>query len=297
VSYRAGMVAVVGRASVGKSTLVNCAVGEKVSIVSPVPQTTRTVVRAILSEARGQIAWLDTPGVHKAAHELGRHMNRTARRAVEGTDAVLLVLDATTSLRDEDLGWVTVLARGGIPWLVAANKSDVAPGGAAALDAAIRELVAGRPAPPAAFLALSAHTGAGVAALISRLFELMPEGPALFPEDIVTDFPRRLCIADVVREKLFARLRGEVPHSLAVDVENLREEGRSWRVDAQVYVQRASQRGIVLGKGGRVLKEAQQEAERELRGMFDRDVRLRLWVKVKPDWTRNPLTLRRLGYA
>ncbi|MBP7828939.1 MAG: GTPase Era [Kiritimatiellae bacterium] len=286
----AALVAVVGRANAGKSTLVNALVGEKVSIVSPVAQTTRTRVRAILTEPRGQLVFLDTPGVHKATYDLGKVMNRAARASVEGADIVLLVLDASRPLREEDLGWIKRLGRGETPVVVALNQADRgaahAPDGGSAWEK-----------PPAAQVAVSGLTGQGTGELLAALFRLAPAGPPLFPDNVVTDYPRKLIIADTVREKYFQVLKEELPHALAVEVESLEEGPDGWVAEGTVFVQKSSQKGIVLGAKGRLLKRVQAAAEKELAEIYGHPVTLYLWVKVDPNWSRNFWMLRRLGYV
>lgn len=296
---RCGIVAIVGRANAGKSTLMNRLLDEKVSIVSPVPQTTRNMVRGILTEPRGQLVFLDTPGVHKATHDLGHLMNRTARHSVKGCDIALLVCDGSSAPREEDDGWMRKLRKGEEEWLLALNKADTGAPHAADYDAIEAAAAADDPAGrgPALRLRVSAMTGAGVPELVSALFERVPEGPLLFPEDILTDFPRNLAIADVVRECLFARLHDEIPHAVAVRVDKFTERGDEWLVDAFVYVNKPSQKPIVLGRRGELLKEVTAEAEKQLSGMYERRVRLFLWVKVEPGWAKNFWLLKQMGYA
>ncbi len=295
---RAGVVAIVGRTNVGKSTLANHLLGEKVSIVSDTVQTTRNLIRAILTEPRGQLVFLDTPGVHKALGELGRNLNKMARSAVQGTDAVLLVLDASTPPELEDDGWFRRLAREEVPCIFALNKCDRAGDRSADYRALWEEIRAEKEgAPSPLWCTVSALRGDGMAALLDTLFAAVPEGPPLFPEDILTDYPRKLNIADVIREKLFLRLRDELPHAIAVWVEEIDEQESRWVVDASIYVERHSQKGIVIGEKGRLLKGAREQAEKELHGMYGVRFKLNLWVKVEKDWRKNFWILRKLGYA
>ncbi len=295
---RSGLVAVVGRANVGKSSLVNTLLGEKVSIVSPVAQTTRNLIRGILTEPRGQLVFLDTPGVHRARGSLGKIMNRTARSSVEGTDAVLLVVDASRPPAPEDRGWMTRLAREATPLIVALNKSDLPDAHADAYRAAWAEASAEAERAAPAWLPTSAATGAGLDRLLDTLFATVPEGPFWFPEDILSDYPRKLAIADVVREKLFGRLREDLPHAVAVWIDTLDEaEDGSWSVHGTVYVRKASQKGIVVGLKGRLLRAVCRAASRDLSEQFDRKVEVKLWVKVQPKWDENYWLLRQLGYV
>lgn len=296
---RAGLVAVVGRANVGKSTLLNAIFEEKVSIVSPVAQTTRNVVRAILTEPRGQLVFLDTPGVHKASYDLGRVMNRLARTAVEGVDAVLLLLDASERPREEDEGWMSRLLRDEQPpCVVVLNKSDLGGRHADAYRARWDALAKEKGSAKAVeWLRVSALSGDGIPALLERLFQLVPEGPHLFPDDILTDFPRKLAIGDVVREKFYARLRDELPHAIAVEIENVEERDGGWFARGTVLVEKPSQKAIVIGEKARLLKAVRKAAEKELAGMYGHPVALELWVKVVEKWTHNHFILKRLGYV
>ncbi len=296
-----GMVALVGRANVGKSSLLNRMLGEKVSAVSPVAQTTRRALRGIRNEPRGQIVLLDTPGVHRARSDLGRHMNRAARAAVEGVDAVALVFDRSRPPEAEDEGWIRRLLRAedDAPGVVAVlNKCDLPGNRADAYRRAWEEAAAGRPAPPpVAWIEVSAVTGEGVDRLLDALFARLPVGPPLFPEDILTDYPRRLAVADVIREKLYGRLDDELPHRAAVEVDAFEETGEGWNVGAAVFVERPSQKGIVIGHKGRRLRAVRRAAEAELLAQLGHPVKIALRVKVEPHWTRNYWFLKRLGYV
>ncbi len=290
---RAGMVAVIGRANVGKSSLINAILGEKVSIVSPVAQTTRTIVRGILTEPRGQLVLVDTPGMHKAQGDLGRVMNQTARSAVEGTDVAMLVLDASVEPRQEDVGWMKRLSDAIVPVVGVLNKKDLGNIHIDAYKAAWARFGAKEPL----WFSISAMVGEGVPELTNQLFTMLPEGPLLFPADIVSDYPRRLTIADVVREKLFHELRDELPHAVAVWVEDVKEEEDGWKVDVVIYVNKSSQKGIVIGEKGRLLRKIRRSSEAELKAMYDRPIEVRPWVKVEPNWNRNFWLLKKFGYV
>lgn len=307
---RAGLIAIVGRANVGKSSLINAVLEEKVSIVSPVAQTTRNVVRGILTEPRGQLVFLDTPGVHKSVNDLGKMMNRMARASVEGCDAVLFVLDASQPPRDEDRGWMTRLQREPLPLIIVLNKADLGAGHAADLralwDSVARERYVpegeAAPAEPVArpepiWMETAALTGAGIPELVSKLFALAPVGPYLFPADVLTDYPRKLAIADVIREKLYGSLREELPHAVAVWVEKFDDSGEVWKVHAVIYVTKPSQKGIVIGTKGRVLRKVKRSSEGELETMYGRPVQVELWVKIEKDWNKNFWMLKKFGYT
>jgi GTP-binding protein Era len=295
---KAGIIAIVGRTNVGKSTLANHLLGEKVSIVSDTVQTTRNLIRAILTEPRGQIVFLDTPGVHKAEGELGKNLNKAARAAVQGVDAILLVIDGSSKPELEDDGWFRRMSREEVPCIVAVNKNDRQSDHSRAyreLWEEIREEKQSSVEPR--WASVSALNGDGMGDLLGTLFECIPEGPPLFPDDILTDYPRKLNIADVIREKLFHRLHQELPHAVAVWVEHIDEQEKKWTVDASIFVERHSQKGIVIGEKGRVLKAARQEAEKELYEMYGVRFKLNLWVKVEKNWRKNFWMLKKFGYA
>lgn len=291
---RCAIVAMVGRANVGKSTLINRILGEKVSIVSPVAQTTRNKIRGVLTEPRGQLVFYDTPGVHKAQSDLGKLMNRIARSSVGGCDIAMLVLDGAQPLRDEDTGWIKRLSRSEMPVLVVVNKSDLGTRHEGELKACWD--AAAESKQPLAWLQTSAREGHGVDKLLEILFQNALPGPQLFPEELLTDFPRKLAISDVIREKLNCELRDELPHAIAVFVKTFEEQADTWRIVADIYVNRSSQKGIVIGEKGRLLRRVKRQAVQDIEKMFDKKIDLDLWVKVQKDWTRNFWILRQLGY-
>lgn len=294
----AGVTAVVGRTNVGKSTLLNALLGEKVSIVNDTVQTTRNVIRAILTEERGQIVFLDTPGVHRAEGELGKNLNKMARSSVSGSDAVLLVLDASSKPWQEDEGWMRRLIKEETPCVILLNKTDVSTTFTDSYRALWQEISTEKESSlQPVWIEGSALKGDGLLPLAKALFNLMPEGPPLFPEEILTDYPRKLNMADVIREKYFERLHDELPHCLAVWVETINELPGKWVVEADVYVERHSQKGIVIGEKGRLLKSVQYQAGKELAEMYGVQVTVKLWVKVEKAWRKNFWMLRKLGYA
>lgn len=301
VLRKAAMVGVVGRTNAGKSTVVNQMVGEKVSIVSPVEQTTRNTIRGIVEDPRGQLVLLDTPGLHKAVGPLGKLLNGMARATSAGVDVLLVVFDAAHEPQLEDEGWMRRVAKERPEKVVfALNKCDRSP----FYETMFRDLwstvahgtTGVSPVEPRWVTCCGIRKG-GCDALMDALFELAEPGPALFPEDVVTDYPRKLAIADVVREKLIQRLRDEVPHEVGVAVKDIYEDARrGWDVAATIYVNRPSQKGIVIGPRGSLLKAVRLSAEPELSDMFGVKVRLELWVKVEPNWMKNGRLLAEMGY-
>ncbi len=297
---RAAMVAVVGRTNSGKSTLVNRLVGEKVSIVSGMEQTTRNRIRAILTEPRGQLVFLDTPGAHKAENELGALMNKMARGAGQGADALAVVFDGAAPVRLEDEGWMARAAFSEAPAFFVLNKADAAGFDPAPFRAAWARLCAEKGvAREIPWLEVSAETGAGCEALVGRLFALAPACAALpFPEDIVSDFPRKLAIADIIREKLIRRLFQEVPHQLGVRVERIDERpDGSWEIFATLLVNRPSQKGMVIGNKGRTLRAMRRAAEPEIAEAYGLPgCKILPFVRVEPNWFKNHFILKELGY-
>ncbi len=309
---KAAMVGVVGRTNAGKSTIVNQMVGEKVSIVSPVEQTTRNTIRGIVEDPRGQLVLLDTPGLHKAVGPLGKLLNGMARASSAGVDILLVVFDAAHEPQLEDEGWMCRVARERPEKVVfALNKCDRSPFYETMFRDLWKKVASATPNPeprttnpeprttnhePRWVTCCGIRKG-GCDALMDALFELAEPGPALFPEDVVTDYPRKLAIADVVREKLLQRLRDEVPHEVGVAVKDLYEDRKcGWDVAVTIYVNRPSQKGIVIGPRGSLLKAVRQSAEPELSDMFGVKVRLELWVKVEPNWMKNGRLLAEMGY-
>ena len=297
-AQKSAVVGVVGRTNAGKSTLVNALVGEKVSIVSPVEQTTRNTIRGIVADPRGQLVLLDTPGLHKAVGELGRLLNRMARRSAAGVDIACVVFDAAESPQMEDVGWMQRVARerpGKVVFVL--NKADRSPFYETMFRDAWAEASEGDPdAVQPVWVKSVATADGGADAVLDALFGLAEPGEKLFDDDIVTDYPRRLAIADVIREKYLARMHQEVPHEMGVLVKEIRDEGSRWKVGAEVLVNRQSQKPIVIGRGAGTVKYVRKCAERELSDVFGVKVALELWVRVEPDWMKNKRLLAEMGY-
>ncbi len=304
--HRSGFVAVIGRPNVGKSTLLNRLLGQKIAITSPKPQTTRDQLLGILTQDDAQILFLDTPGIHRPQHKLGQHMVEVAEESMDDADVLLWLVEAGVPPTDEEMviaGMVRDLARRSkqqpTPLVLGLNKMD-----AVRDDPA--EVIARRRAEYAAVLGelsfdvlpVSALTGAGVAELVARLRELLPRGPRYYPEDQVTDLQTRFIVAELIREQALHLLQQEVPHSLAVVVDEFtaRDDGMTY-IAAVIYVERESHKGIVLGQGGRMIKRIGQNARPQIEELVGTKVYLELWVKVWEKWRRKEAMLRRLGYA
>ena len=290
---RAGFVALAGRPNVGKSTLANAVVGEKVAIVSDKPQTTRRDVRAVLNGEDFQVVFTDTPGFHKPRTLLGSRLNDLVGEATQGVDAVVMVVDAHAGVGSGDAFVFERQLRGfDGPKVCAVNKLDLlrnhdeVPQLAAAADLGAWDEV----------VPVSAKTGRGVGVLRDLLLERLPEGPAYYPIDALTDQPLEVRLAEIVREKALAVTRQEVPHSIAVVVEELEVSDSMATVHASLIVERESQKGIVIGKGAETLKKVGSRAREEMELVLGQKVFLDLRVKVLKEWQRDPKALQRLGF-
>jgi len=288
----AGFVSVVGRPNVGKSTLVNALVGDKVAITSPRPQTTRNTIRGVATNGETQVVLVDTPGLHKPRNALGERLNTLVYGSISEADAALFVLDAEQPIGPGDRLIAERLARSQAPVVVAVNKTDRASQGEI-----LGQLSRAGEWGFHAFVPISALRGDGIEALRGELVPLMPEGPFFFPPDMSSDQPDRLLAAERIREKYLARLREELPHSLAVVVDDIEErDNGSLYIAASVYVERASQKGMVIGKGGELIKAVGSETRTELELLFGVPIFLDLRAKVERDWQRKDETLDRLGF-
>jgi GTPase len=296
LAKRAGFVAVVGKPNVGKSTLINALLGQKVTAVSPKPQTTRRNQLGILTMPEVQIIFTDTPGLHEPRNKLGKWMNEEAMFALKDSDVVLFIVDAseTPTVEDKRLAEAISAAKGKHPVLLALNKIDKLSG--SLLEARRSEY--GALQLDAKMIELSALTGTGVQGLLKELIGFMPEGDFFYPEDQVTDFFERQIAADLIREAALENLRDEVPHGIAVRIDQFTERGDSGAlIEATIFVERDSHKGIVIGQGGAMIKTIGKAARREIEAMSGRKVFLDLRVKVEKDWRDEEKALKRFGYA
>jgi GTP-binding protein Era len=301
--FRSGFVSLVGRPNVGKSTLVNQLVGTKVAIVSDRPQTTRTQIRGVRTTATSQLVLLDTPGIHRPRTLLGERTNQRARSTLAEVDVVCMLVEATARIGPGDRFIAGLLAEVDTPKILVVNKVDITE----------HQMVGERLASAAAelgdfdaYVPLSGLTGEGVDALVGELEARMPEGPEYYPGGVVTDQPETFLVAELVREKLLQVAREELPHSITVMAEEEipeDDQGREiepaddiLRYRVRILVERDSQKGMVIGKGGAVLKEAGSQARRELEALFGARVHLATQVKVEKDWQRRSHALDRLGF-
>jgi GTP-binding protein Era len=290
---RAGTVAVVGRPNVGKSTLVNALVGAKVSIVAPRAQTTRHRLLGIATFPEGQLLLVDTPGIHgKQPKAMNRYMNRVARGAVEGVDAAVLVVEAGRWQDDDTLAY-DALKESGVPVLLVINKVDKV-ADKTKLFPFIAEVTQGREF--AAVHPLSALKNKGTAALVKDLLALVPESAPHYPEDEITDRSQRFLAGELVREQMMLRLGEEVPYSATVEIEKFEEDGALLRIAAVIWVERDSQKAIVIGKGGERLKAISTGARVGMEKLFGGKVFLQTWVRVREGWSDDEAALGRFGY-
>jgi GTPase len=293
---RSGFVALLGRPNVGKSTLLNRIIGARVAIVTAKPQTTRDRIAGIFTDSRGQIIFLDSPGIHRPKRALNQYMVHTAERIAGEADVVVhIVDDRPTGTGEEERLVRGVLERVSVPRLLVVNKVDRT--GEIAADSRRRELME-EGLYSRGFL-ISATKGLGVEEFLVHLFGILPEGPDYYPEDELTDLPMRFIAKEILREKLFAFLSDELPYSVAVSIEEYREipEKNLTRIRAEIYVERESQKGMVIGRGGKMLRAIGTAARQELEKETGEQVYLDLFVKVGKDWSRKETMLRRLGYG
>jgi GTP-binding protein Era len=293
-SFRAGTVAVIGRPNTGKSTLVNKLVGTKVNIVSPKAQTTRHRLLGIATFPDGQLLLVDTPGIHgRQGKAMNRYMNRTARGAVEGVDAVVLVVEAGRWQDDDALAYAAI-KDAGVPVVLVINKVDkfAEKGKLLPFIATVSE---GRDF--AAVHPLSALKGKGTDALVRTLVGLMPESEPMYGEDEITDRSERFLAGELVREQLMLRLGEELPYSTTVEIEKFEEDGNLLRIAAVIWVEREGQKPIVIGKGGERLKAISTGARVGMEKLFDRKVFLETWCNVREGWSDDEAALRRFGYS
>lgn len=292
--FKSGLVAIVGPPNVGKSTLLNSLLGEKISIVSPKAQTTRNRISGILNGADYQIVLLDTPGLHEAWTPLNKEMVKIAVETLKEVDAILFMRDASTPLPPERHDSTEFLEKEGPPAILLLNKIDlVIREKLLPLIARYAELY-----PFRAVVPLSARTGDGIERIIEELLPLLPEGPALYPADIPTDATERFIVAEMIREKVFLFTGQEVPYSTAVMIDSFKEDADRGMVtiDATIFVEKASQKGILIGKGGATLKKIGQAARHDIEALLGQRVMLKLWVKVRKNWSRDPRFLQELGF-
>ena len=290
---RCGYVAIVGRPNVGKSTLLNYLLGQKISITSRKPQTTRHRVLGIKTEGNHQIIFVDTPGLHRAEERaINRYMNRAASSTLRDVDVVLFVVDRTAWTEEDDMVLDRVV-QSGLPTLLVVNKVDLLQDKAVLLP---RLQALAEKAPFAAIVPVSALRRQNLADLEQEILRLLPESDHFFPEEQITDRSQRFLAAEIVREKIMRQLGDELPYAATVEIEAFSREGDLLHISAVIFVERKGQKKILIGEGGSRLRSIGSEARRDMEALFDSRVMLRLWVKVKSGWSDDERALRSLGY-
>ena len=289
--YHSGFVTIVGRPNVGKSSLMNRMIGEKIAIVSSRPQTTRNRIMGVLSGKDYQIVFLDTPGIHDPRTKLGDYMMHSVKEAMDGMDAVLVILDVT-HITDNDLAIASRMKEKKVPAVLALNKIDlvspeeVLKATAKAAETGYEEIIP-----------VSAKTGNGVEDLITSLEKHLPAGPQYFPDDMITDQPERILCAEIIREKALRHLRDEVPHGIGVEIIKIESlSDHLTEINATIYCERDAHKGIIIGRHGSMLQTIGTESRADIEKLLDTHVNLKLWVKIRPDWRNNASDLKNLGY-
>ena len=292
-AHKSGFAAVIGRPNVGKSTLINALIGQKIAIMSDKPQTTRSRILCILTEEDAQVIFLDTPGVHKPKHKLGDYMAKATEGAFHGVDVVVFVVDVTEKMGAGEQYILKQLANVRVPVLLAVNKVDCIP---REQSLPIIESYA-KVYDFAGIVPISAREGENLDGLLAEIKKHLPEGPQYYPADMVTDQPERLIVAELVREKVLALTRDEIPHAVAVDIEEMttRQKGDVY-IRAVIYVERESQKGIVIGAKGALLRTIGAQARADVETLLGAKVYLDLWVKTRKDWRNRATALREFGF-
>jgi GTPase len=287
-------VGIIGRPNVGKSTLMNQLIGQKVAITSPTAQTTRNRLRGILTTPEAQIIFVDTPGIHKPHHQLGTVLVKNALTAIRSVDVILLVVDGSQPMGGGDRYIAELLSSITVPVILGVNKADLQPPDQTPeLDQTYSKLAVPHHWPLVKFSALD---GAGMEPLQQVLVERLDLGPYYYPPDLVTDQPERFIMGELIREQILLHTHEEVPHSVAVTIDRVDEEPQITRILATIYVERTSQKGILIGKGGSMLKTIGSTAREQIQKLIDGKVYLELFVKVQPKWRQSRNLLADLGY-
>ncbi len=291
---KSGFVTIVGRPNVGKSTLMNTAIGEKIAIVSEKPQTTRTRIQGIYTSPEGQIIFIDTPGIHKPKHLLGEYMVKVSTRSLEEVDLIYYMTDVSRSFGGGEQFILNQLKDATVPIFLLVNKIDLAD--EIRVEEHIKDFTSQMNF--AEIICLSAVLGTNISELLEKTYTYLPEGPLYYPEDDLTDQPVSFIAAELIREKALILTRDEVPHSLAVEIEEFDShaaKGKTY-LRAVIYTERDSQKGIIIGKNGQMLRNIGEQSRQDIEAMLGRPVYLDLWVKVKKNWRDNEMNLKQLGY-
>ena len=290
-NFRVGFVAIVGRPNAGKSTFVNEAIGQKVAGVSNVAQTTRTRITAICTDKEAQIIFLDTPGMHKPVDKLGEHMMLAATDTLKDADTILFVVDAAEKFGAGENYILKLLSKVAAPIVLALNKTDLITDG----ELLVRIDEYRKKRDFAAVVPVSAKNGTNIAELLAELKKTLPPGKPYYPEDYITDRPERIIAAEMIREKILLNTHDEVPHAIAVEVAEMKKRGKKMFVRGIIYVEQESQKGIVIGKKGALLKIIGEMARGDIEKLVGSAVYLDLWVKVKKDWRKKDGAVKEFG--
>ena len=291
-SFKAGFVTLIGRPNVGKSTLMNHLIGQKIAITSNKPQTTRNRIQTVLTTEEGQIVFLDTPGIHKAKNKLGDYMVNVAERTLEEVDVILWLVEPTDYIGAGERHIIEQLKKTKTPVILVINKIDTVKRDSllAFIDTYRKELDFQEIVP------VSAVKGDNTEELVKCIFQYLPYGPAFYDEDTVTDQPMRQIVAELIREKALRLLEDEIPHGIAVSIESMKEKGKICHIEATIVCERESHKGIIIGKGGQMLKKIGSAARPEIEDLLEMQVNLQLWVKVKKDWRDSDFLMKNFGY-
>jgi GTP-binding protein Era len=291
--FKSGFIGIIGRPNVGKSTLMNELVGQKIAITSPVAQTTRNRLRGILTTPQAQIIFVDTPGIHKPHHELGKILVQNAQAAINTVDLIVFVVDSSMPAGGGDKFIVQLLKNTSIPVIVGLNKIDLQTEDAQLIDDSYAKLIEAKNWQTVKF---SATTRQGIEQLQQLLIDNLPIGPYYYPPDLVTDQPERFIMSELIREQILLLTRQEVPHSVAITIERVEETPKITKVYAAINVERDSQKGIIIGKKGSMLKEIGIQARQQIQKLIAGDIYLELFVKVEPKWRQSRFHLSEFGY-
>ena len=291
-SYKSGFVTLIGRPNVGKSTLMNRLIGQKIAITSNKPQTTRNRIQTVLTTEEGQIVFLDTPGIHKAKNKLGDYMVSAAEHTLEQVDVILWLVEPTNFIGAGERHIIDQLKKVKTPVILVINKTDTVKKEAVLtfIDTYRRELDFQEIVP------VSALKGHNTDELIKCILKYLPYGPAFYDEDTITDQPMRQIVAELIREKALRLLEDEIPHGIAVTIESMKEKGKICHIEATIICERESHKGMIIGKGGQMLKRIGSTARQDIEKLLEMQVNLKLWVKVKKDWRDSDFFLKNYGY-
>lgn len=296
--FKSGFVSIIGRPNVGKSTLINKLVGQRISIISAKPQTTRNTIRCILTNNDCQVVFIDTPGIHKPKHKLGEYMVKSAVDSLKGVDVVVVVLDCSMEIESHDMHIIDIAREVNSPVILLLNKIDKIP------KSKLEQVVASFSINDDyclhidSIIPVSAREGSNLEELIKEIVKKLPDGPMYFPSDMVTDVPEKFIVSELIREKVLELISEEIPHGTAIEITSMkeRENKNMMDIEATIYCEKDSHKGIIIGKEGKVLKEIGSRARINIETLLDCKVNLQLWVKVKKNWRDSNSTLKALGY-